>query len=84
MSSPSMTELQEQNARTRERLAAETAELAHRLDVKTQVAERTEPARRRVSGATQHMKALAGERRVQLAALSAAAFSVAIVVKRRS
>lgn len=77
MSSPSMAELQEQNARTRERLAAETAELAHRLDVKSQVAERTEPARRRV-------KELAGERRMQLAGLSAAAFSLAIVVKRRS
>lgn len=77
MSSPSMAELQEQNAQIRERLAAETAELAHRLDVKAQVAERTEPAKQRV-------KQLAGERRVQLAALSAAAFSLAIVVMRRS
>ena len=84
MSSPSITELQEQNAQVRERLAAETAELAHRLDVKSQVAERTEPARRKVSGAAQQMKQLAGERRVQLAALSATAFSLAIVVKRRS
>jgi hypothetical protein len=79
-----MAELQEQNAQVRERLAAETAELAHRLDVKSQVAERTEPARRRMSSIAQQMKQLAAQRRVQLAALSATAFSVAIVVKRRS
>ncbi|HZE67742.1 MAG TPA: hypothetical protein VE081_13990 [Sporichthyaceae bacterium] len=59
MSSPNMTELQEENARIRERLATETAELAHRLDVKAQVAQRTAPARRRVSDVTLRVKQVA-------------------------
>jgi Protein of unknown function (DUF3618) len=84
MSSPSMTELQEQNARTRERLAAEAAELAHRLDVKAQVAEHTEPAKQRVMGLAQRMKQMAGDPRMRMAGISAAAFAMALIVKRRA
>jgi hypothetical protein len=78
-----MAELQERNDRIRERLATETAELAHRLDVKAQVAERTAPARRRVTDLTARMKHLAADPRARMAAASGGAFALAIVVWRR-